>query len=734
MMGNIFFKLTNSSEKYTEEYLSSLIEENIQTNEDVSPEYLIGCIRPYYPNVAINYKAFCEFVFEKYGIDKKKKSGLNYFFKLQNTSKEYTENALFDRINSFLKDSPKSVDEIILYLDNSYSCKINHSAIKQLIKRDYSMVGNLVLPIMSKESTNSQTDDVSKEKRPNNEIDEMFRKMECLSVIGGNALRNNDDLFRELNYVINQDEYETIDAVLIIMSIVNKQGLLDLDKCVDISVDIGDNLDNYKKIVSESVKNISDRNMNLACSVFITNTFILQLLGSQDIRSAKDIANANINDLIVFFSPDLFNCANAISTISEPISVLTDETIQKAIYEVLDNRTLDILYRRNGFITGESETLEKLGERYDLTRERVRQIENNGNKKIRLLSKFTEPSVRMLFRIHINEKGLSYRKIDELCDDVGDASLVLNAYLLLLNLDINYRLDYKYNLIFDANIIKISDIEKSVKDKYGKLMTKKQYDAAPDLDKKIINNIYSTCGKNHNMFRLKEFNKTSYLVDLIAEIFPQGYGLYSDEDYERLIMEYKNRLGEEIEIPSKAAIRGLLGRETFCLYDRGKYALRSECGEIPIDLFEKMVDFIRDHLPMVDYDSIYLKFHDELNNIGINNKYHMKGLLDPLLPDDLATKRDYITESENRISAVEARKQYMHSFNGPFTLDDMLKKYPGVQPYVFNFLFYEEGQNGLIQIDLQKYIYANHINITDEQKDMLRNICRCSKMQKSKNR
>ena len=458
MMGNIFFKLTNSSEKYTEEYLSSLIEENIQTNEDVSPEYLIGCIRPYYPNVAINYKAFCEFVFEKYGIDKKKKSGLNYFFKLQNTSKEYTENALFDRINSFLKDSPKSVDEIILYLDNSYSCKINHSAIKQLIKRDYSMVGNLVLPIMSKESTNSQTDDVSKEKRPNNEIDEMFRKMECLSVIGGNALRNNDDLFRELNYVINQDEYETIDAVLIIMSIVNKQGLLDLDKCVDISVDIGDNLDNYKKIVSESVKNISDRNMNLACSVFITNTFILQLLGSQDIRSAKDIANANINDLIVFFSPDLFNCANAISTISEPISVLTDETIQKAIYEVLDNRTLDILYRRNGFITGESETLEKLGERYDLTRERVRQIENNGNKKIRLLSKFTEPSVRMLFRIHINEKGLSYRKIDELCDDVGDASLVLNACLLLLNLDINYRLDYKYNLIFDANIIKISHL------------------------------------------------------------------------------------------------------------------------------------------------------------------------------------------------------------------------------------------------------------------------------------
>ena len=91
MMGNLFFKLTNSSEKYTEEHLSSLIEEILDKNSDVTPEYLIGCIRPYYPNVAINYSAFCEFVSEKYGISKQKKSRINYFFKLQNTAKEYTE-------------------------------------------------------------------------------------------------------------------------------------------------------------------------------------------------------------------------------------------------------------------------------------------------------------------------------------------------------------------------------------------------------------------------------------------------------------------------------------------------------------------------------------------------------------------------------------------------------------------------------------------------------------------
>ena len=100
----------------------------------------------------------------------------------------------------------------------------------------------------------------------------------------------------------------------------------------------------------------------------------------------------------------------------------------------------------------------------------------------------------------------------------------------------------------------------------------------------------------------------------------------------------------------------------------------------------------------------------------------MKGLLDPLLPEDLTTRRDYITAAENQISATEARKQYMRSFEGPFTLNDLLKKYPGVKPYVFSFLLYEEAKNGLIQIDVQKYIYSNRITVTEKQKEKLKEI------------
>lgn len=42
----------------------------------------------------------------------------------------------------------------------------------------------------------------------------------------------------------------------------------------------------------------------------------------------------------------------------------------------LDARQIDILIRRNGLITGEVETLEKIGNSYGLKRERIRQIEN----------------------------------------------------------------------------------------------------------------------------------------------------------------------------------------------------------------------------------------------------------------------------------------------------------------------------------------------------------------------
>ncbi|MBR5341630.1 MAG: hypothetical protein IK151_06870 [Erysipelotrichaceae bacterium] len=721
-MGNLFFKLTNSSEKYTEEYLSSLIEEILEKNSDVSPEYLIGCIRPYYPNVAINYSAFCEFVSEKYGISKQRKSRINYFFKLQNTAEEYTEKALIERIDSFLQDSPKSVEEIIKKLEDTYSCNINHSAVKQLIKRNYSVVSKLVLPVKRKNRDDNKTADIKEAKKTGNEFENMLKKMEYLSFIGSNVLRNNEDLYRQLFNTINQEHYIITDAVLLVMSIVKKQELLDLDSCIDICIDIDNNIDYYTDILSDSVNRIDKSNSNLSCSTYINNTFILQLLGTQDIKTVGDIINSRIDNLIVSFSPDLLGCIGEIDTISESITSFTVDAIQKVFNEAFDERTLEILYRRNGFLTGESETLEALGSRYDLTRERVRQVESKGNQRIKAFSRSLEQSVKMFFRMHINEEGFSYRTLHEICDDVEDPTLVYNACLLLHHMNINYKYDHRYSLVYDTDIIEISDIEKMVEDKYGKLMTQKQYNSATDLEKEIIDSIYSIYGKDRNMYRLKRFNRTSYLVDLIAELFSQGYGLYSDEDYDRLISEYKNRLGEEVEIPSKPAIRGLLGRDIFCLYDRGKYMLRSECGEIPVEILERIIEFIHNHLPMVDYDSIYTTFEHELNYIGINNKYHMKGLLDPLLPEDLTTRRDYITTAENQISSTEARKQYMRSFEGPFTLNDLLKKYPGVKPYVFNFLLYEEGKNGLIQIDTQKYIYSDHAAITEDQKERLKEI------------
>ena len=52
------------------------------------------------------------------------------------------------------------------------------------------------------------------------------------------------------------------------------------------------------------------------------------------------------------------------------------------VVQLLDSienkRTKDVLFRRFGLVSGRPATLQEIGDHYDITRERVRQIEKNG--------------------------------------------------------------------------------------------------------------------------------------------------------------------------------------------------------------------------------------------------------------------------------------------------------------------------------------------------------------------
>lgn len=60
-------------------------------------------------------------------------------------------------------------------------------------------------------------------------------------------------------------------------------------------------------------------------------------------------------------------------------------TVLKAYISILDPREKDIIERRLGFKDGKRETLEDIGKRYKLSRERIRQIEEKALRKISVL-------------------------------------------------------------------------------------------------------------------------------------------------------------------------------------------------------------------------------------------------------------------------------------------------------------------------------------------------------------
>src|SRR4030042_953539 len=98
-----------------------------------------------------------------------------------------------------------------------------------------------------------------------------------------------------------------------------------------------------------------------------------------------------------------------IINISKPLS----NRMEKALFYLSNPRIRDIIERRFGIKNGETETLEAIGKTYGITRERVRQIEDNGLKVLKSNKVMTllEPIFAQLnefFAEHGNLAGEDY--------------------------------------------------------------------------------------------------------------------------------------------------------------------------------------------------------------------------------------------------------------------------------------------------------------------------------------
>ena len=518
------------------------------------------------------------------------------------------------------------------------------------------------------------------------------------------------EIYKKLSNYVTQQLINFADGLPYTIVLLKKSKKLSSKVCESIYFDYLCNHDKYNLKVDITVNQIDESYDNLPLSIIVSNSVILELLFANCINTVRDLKSLSQDSLLIIFSIDFENIISSLEPLKEDFTLTFKDKINSIFMELKD-RELEILSYRNGLTGQEPMTLEEVGSLYDVTRERCRQIEAKATKKI--LEK-AQSLRNILMNLFLSLCTLETRYISEekLSAFVSDSRLT--KYILFLyencGLDIVYNRDLK--VIYNTSLTSLEDICEEVINVYDDIITIPEYDCLSSFEKSVIKYSYKLYKE---LIYVKKGITTKDLIGMtIDDLFPEGYRIGSQEDYIKLQETFNKKYGTTDEFPSDRSIVGFMERLDYCQIDKGTYKNRKYCIKLPQDLIEEIINFVLLNQPTVFYSSIYEKYKSKLNELGVNNYYYLKGLIDPNFPDDFLTKRNYVTIGAEKLSSYDSILNYMKSFNGVFSLNDLRNKFMGVKDYTFQNVIYNECEQDLVALGNHRYIYVSKVVITDD--------------------
>lgn len=263
-----------------------------------------------------------------------------------------------------------------------------------------------------------------------------------------------------------------------------------------------------------------------------------------------------------------------------------------SIINSLPNRQQEILIRRFGLKNGQKETLEKIGNDFDITRERVRQLENNGFQILEEKIKQNKEAQKVFKSLnqYLNKQGGLKRENILLSDIASNEVLQKNSLHFFLTLGEPFYF-FKENEDFHSFWTIETNLIEEVKRILNKLLT-----VFEEIQKPLSEEEFFILGKEEN----EKFFSSSFEIFKIIEKGPfKNIGLVnwpeispkrtSDRIYLVLkniskplhfveITELINELEEVIcskkKILTQTVHNELIKDERFILIGRGIYALR----------------------------------------------------------------------------------------------------------------------------------------------------------------
>lgn len=267
------------------------------------------------------------------------------------------------------------------------------------------------------------------------------------------------------------------------------------------------------------------------------------------------------------------------------------KNICEELLAVLPERTRDIISRRFGLFGKKRETLEAVGKSHGITRERVRQIERDGIRKIKKsVDKYSD--VLLSLRNKMEEFG-GVRKEDSFLEELTKDNDEKNYVVFLLNIDEKFSRVYespKRYVVWVTEKEKLDKAEKIIKEICSIFEKEKKLFSAEELKEKLEEDI--------------DINQLLFIIETSKEIGANKkgkLGLYKwpdvnpkgirDKVYLALkeakkplhFKEIASSLGEKTN--PQTTHNELIKDPSFVLVGRGVYAL-AEWGYVPGEVKE----------------------------------------------------------------------------------------------------------------------------------------------------
>ena len=276
----------------------------------------------------------------------------------------------------------------------------------------------------------------------------------------------------------------------------------------------------------------------------------------------------------------------------------------------LPQRTVDVIERRFGLKTGKRETLEAIGASYNITRERVRQIENEGFAKIKPRLKQDQSVAKHFQSVFASFNGV--KKEEDLLDVIGKDK---NYALFLLTCSNGFERIPESNdfyAFWSTGKNSVVNARKAVKTIIAKLNQKGETlkladNSYIDISKNIQKGSNGKCGLSHWI-----------------EINPKGikdkaYLVLKDENKPVHFTEVASLIGSNAH--TATVHNELIKDNRFVLVGRGLYALK-EWGYEPGIVRDVIVKTIKDSKRALSKEEILVKVSKQRfvkeNTIALN--------------------------------------------------------------------------------------------------------------------